>query len=185
MGKASDRFHSRIGIILHLKTVNQINIISFCLGKRDTGSGPLYPWLWVLVKYSNCKIQPTSWPCHDTIKSAKSKGRLPFAKLPNWYWFLYLAACNAMTKIHNTPEAAATSNTTVNGELLKVSVLCHLIPFYAIVCNYMSLASGLIDHFVTQMWYQKSSNVNFLDTILQNEESHIFTYNINYAQLCL
>ena len=50
MGKASDRFHSRIGIILHLKTVNQINIISFCLGKRDTGSGPLYPWLWVLVK---------------------------------------------------------------------------------------------------------------------------------------
>ena len=31
------------GIILHLKTVNQINIISFCLGKRDTGSGPLYP----------------------------------------------------------------------------------------------------------------------------------------------
>ena len=28
-----------LGIILHLKTVNQINIISFCLGKRDTGSG--------------------------------------------------------------------------------------------------------------------------------------------------
>ena len=40
-----------LGIILHLITVIQINIISFCLGKRDTGSGPLYPWLWVLVKY--------------------------------------------------------------------------------------------------------------------------------------
>ena len=23
--------------------MNQINIIYFCLGKRDTGSGPLYP----------------------------------------------------------------------------------------------------------------------------------------------
>ena len=31
------------GIILHLRTVIQINIIYFCLGKRDTGSGPLYP----------------------------------------------------------------------------------------------------------------------------------------------
>ena len=46
-----------LGIINHLWMViqNQINIIiiSFCLGKRDigTGSGPLYPWLWVLV---NC-----------------------------------------------------------------------------------------------------------------------------------
>ena len=31
------------GVILHLRTVIQINIISFCLGKRDTGSGLLYP----------------------------------------------------------------------------------------------------------------------------------------------
>ena len=23
--------------------INRANIISFCLGKRDTGSGPLYP----------------------------------------------------------------------------------------------------------------------------------------------
>ena len=44
-----------LGIILHLKTVNQINIISFCLGKRDTGSGPLYPWLWVFVKLYHIK----------------------------------------------------------------------------------------------------------------------------------
>ena len=32
-----------LGIILHLRTVIQINIIYFCLQKRDTGSGPLYP----------------------------------------------------------------------------------------------------------------------------------------------
>ena len=32
-----------LGIILHLQTVIQINIIYFCLRKRDTGSGPLYP----------------------------------------------------------------------------------------------------------------------------------------------
>ena len=34
-----------LGIILHLRPVIQIliNIIYFCLGKRDTGSGPLYP----------------------------------------------------------------------------------------------------------------------------------------------
>ena len=32
-----------LGIILHLRTVIQINIIYFCLRKRDTGSGPLYP----------------------------------------------------------------------------------------------------------------------------------------------
>ena len=32
-----------LGIILHLRTVIQINIIYFCLGKIDTGSGPLYP----------------------------------------------------------------------------------------------------------------------------------------------
>ena len=32
-----------LGIILHLRTVIQNNIIYFCLGKRDTGSGPLYP----------------------------------------------------------------------------------------------------------------------------------------------
>ena len=30
-------------IILHLRTVIQINIIYFCFRKRDTGSGPLYP----------------------------------------------------------------------------------------------------------------------------------------------
>ena len=29
--------------IKHLRTVIQINIIYFCLQKRDTGSGPLYP----------------------------------------------------------------------------------------------------------------------------------------------
>ena len=32
-----------LGIILHLITVIQINIIAFCLRKRDTGRGPLYP----------------------------------------------------------------------------------------------------------------------------------------------
>ena len=34
-----------LGIILHFRTVIQINIIYFCLEKRDTGSGPtpLYP----------------------------------------------------------------------------------------------------------------------------------------------
>ena len=32
-----------LGIILHLRTVIQINIIYFCLGKIDNGSGPLYP----------------------------------------------------------------------------------------------------------------------------------------------
>ena len=32
-----------LGIILHLITVIQIDIIAFCLGKRDTGRGPLYP----------------------------------------------------------------------------------------------------------------------------------------------
>ena len=32
-----------LGIILHLQMVIQMNIIYFCLGKRDTGSGPLYP----------------------------------------------------------------------------------------------------------------------------------------------
>ena len=32
-----------LGIILHLQTVIQINMIYFCLEKRDTGSGPLYP----------------------------------------------------------------------------------------------------------------------------------------------
>ena len=31
-----------LSIILHLQTVIQINIMYF-LGKRDTGSGPLYP----------------------------------------------------------------------------------------------------------------------------------------------
>ena len=31
-----------LGIILYLRTVIQIHIINFCLGKRDTGSGPLY-----------------------------------------------------------------------------------------------------------------------------------------------
>ena len=32
-----------LGIILHLITVIQINIIAFCLGKSDTGRGPLHP----------------------------------------------------------------------------------------------------------------------------------------------
>ena len=32
-----------LGLILHLQTVIQINIIYFCLEKRDTSSGPLYP----------------------------------------------------------------------------------------------------------------------------------------------
>ena len=32
-----------LGIILHLRKFIQINIISFCLQKGDTGSGPLYP----------------------------------------------------------------------------------------------------------------------------------------------
>ena len=32
-----------LGIILHLRTVIQINIIYICLGKRETGSSPLYP----------------------------------------------------------------------------------------------------------------------------------------------
>ena len=32
-----------LGIILHLNTVIRIDIISFCLGKRDTGNSPLYP----------------------------------------------------------------------------------------------------------------------------------------------
>jgi len=32
-----------LGFILHLITVIQIDIIAFCLGKRDTGRGPLYP----------------------------------------------------------------------------------------------------------------------------------------------
>ena len=32
-----------LGINLHFRTVIQINIISFCLEKRDTGSGTLYP----------------------------------------------------------------------------------------------------------------------------------------------
>ena len=41
MGKRPTDFI--LGIILHLRTVIQINIIYFCLGKIDTGSGPLYP----------------------------------------------------------------------------------------------------------------------------------------------
>ena len=32
-----------LGIILQLITIIQIDIFSFCLGKRDTGRGPLYP----------------------------------------------------------------------------------------------------------------------------------------------
>ena len=32
-----------LGIILHLQAVIKINIIYFCLGKKDPGSGPLYP----------------------------------------------------------------------------------------------------------------------------------------------
>ena len=32
-----------LGIILNLRTVIQIDIIYFCLQKRATGSGPLYP----------------------------------------------------------------------------------------------------------------------------------------------
>ena len=32
-----------LGIILHLITVIQIDIIDFCLGKKGTGHGPLYP----------------------------------------------------------------------------------------------------------------------------------------------
>ena len=32
-----------LGIILHLRTVFQIDIISICLGKGDTGNGPLSP----------------------------------------------------------------------------------------------------------------------------------------------
>ena len=42
MNGKSERLISdfNLGIIFHLQTVIQINFIYFCLGKRDTGSGP-------------------------------------------------------------------------------------------------------------------------------------------------
>ena len=84
MGKASDRFHSHIGIILHLKTVNQINIISFCLGKRDTGSGPLYPWLWVLVKYHLFLIIMSGYFIKSKYKLISSLIRRKFQRFRNF-----------------------------------------------------------------------------------------------------
>ena len=73
-----------LGIILHLKTVNQINIISFCLGKRDTGSGPLYPWLWVLVKYHLFLIIMSGYFIKSKYKLISSLIRRKFQRFRNF-----------------------------------------------------------------------------------------------------
>ena len=72
------------GIILHLKTVNQINIISFCLGKRDTGSGRLYPWLWVLVKYHLFLIIMSGYFIKSKYKLISSLIRRKFQRFRNF-----------------------------------------------------------------------------------------------------
>ena len=70
---------------MHLKTVNQINIISFCLGKRDTaGSGPLYPWLWVLVKYHLFLIIMSGYFINSKYKLISSLIRRKFQRFQNF-----------------------------------------------------------------------------------------------------
>ena len=59
-----------LGIILHLMTVIQIDIIALCFGKIDTGRGHSAQ-LWVLVKYHLFLIIVLTLP-EGTLQSRNS-----------------------------------------------------------------------------------------------------------------